>query len=274
MKKIVVATDFSAAATNAAEYAADMANAVKADIILLYVYQPTAIFGELQIPESDEVAIREAAGAISHLRDTLTARAQADVLVETEIRAGDFFTQLKNVCDSVQPYTVIMGSQGKTAAERLILGGHAEYTTRYLQWPVITVPEGVAFCSIKKIGLACDFDKVIDATPVDEIKLLVNDFNAELHVINTGKKKVFRPATVFGSGMLQEMLHELHPSYHIITSENTDDGIMDFTEKNAIDLLIVLPKRHGFLNRLLHRSHTKQLVLHSHVPVMALHPHQ
>jgi nucleotide-binding universal stress UspA family protein len=273
MKKIIVATDFSAAATNAAEYATDMALAVKAGIVLLYVYLPPANFSEVPIPNSDDAIMREAEEELCLLRDKLTARTQANVLVETEIREGAFFTELKNVCDSIKPYTVVMGSQGTTGAERLFLGSHADYATRHLEWPVITVPEGIAFSSIKKIGLACDFDKVIEATPVDEIKLLVNDFKAELQVVNTGKRKVFNPEVVFGSGMLQEMLYELKPGYHIITSENTDDGIMDFAEKNDIDLLIVLPKRHGFLDRLFHKSHAKQLVLHSHVPVMALHPH-
>jgi len=46
---------------------------------------------------------------------------------------------------------------------------------------------------------------------------------------------------------------------------------MDFEEKNKIDLLIVLPRRHNLLGSIFHKSHTKQLVLHSHVPVMALH---
>jgi nucleotide-binding universal stress UspA family protein len=271
MKKIIVATDFSAAATNAAEYATDMAKAVKAGIILLYVYLPPANFSEVPIPENSETAIKEAQKALDELKDKLTGRTQAEVLVETAIREGAFFTELKMVCDSIKPYTVVMGSQGTTSAERLFLGSHADYTTRHLEWPVITVPDGVGFSSIKKIGLACDFDKVIDVTPVDEIKLLVNDFKAELHVVNTGKRKVYNPDIVFESGMLQEMLLELKPGYHIITSENTDDGIMDFAEKNGIDLLIVLPRRHGFLDRLFHKSHTRQLVLHSHVPVMALH---
>jgi nucleotide-binding universal stress UspA family protein len=50
-----------------------------------------------------------------------------------------------------------------------------------------------------------------------------------------------------------------------------DKGIIDFAEGNELDMLIVLPKRHGLIDSLMHRSHTKQLVLHSHVPVMALH---
>ena len=62
----------------------------------------------------------------------------------------------------------------------------------------------------------------------------------------------------------------LKPSYHFITNDNTDEGIMDFAEKNSIDLLLVLPKRHSLLDKLISKSHTRQLVLHSHVPVMAI----
>ena len=67
------------------------------------------------------------------------------------------------------------------------------------------------------------------------------------------------------------MLVSLKPNYHFITDKDTDEGIIDFAEKNHIDLLIVLPKRHGLLDKLIYKSHTKQLVMHSHVPVMALH---
>ncbi|MGZ8518360.1 MAG: universal stress protein, partial [Chitinophagaceae bacterium] len=110
-----------------------------------------------------------------------------------------------------------------------------------------------------------------DTIPVNEVKTLVEDFSAELHILNTGKKKEFEPELVFESGMLQEMLGSLKPEYHFITSDNTDDAILDFAEKNKIDLLVVLPKRHGLFDRLVHKSHTSKFVLHSHVPVMALH---
>ena len=164
-----------------------------------------------------------------------------------------------------------MGSQGTTAAERLFFGGHTVYAMKHLMWPLITVPPGATFSSVKKIGLACDFDKVVDTIPIDEIKMLVNDFNAELHVLNTGKKEVFDPEIVFESGMLQEMLRPSKTHCNFIINPDTDEGILDFVEKNNIDLLIVLPKRHGLLDKLIHKSHTKQLVLRSHVPVMAFH---
>jgi hypothetical protein len=52
----------------------------------------------------------------------------------------------------------------------------------------------------------------------------------------------------------------LEPRYHFITNDNTDEGILNFAEKMSIDLLIVLPKRHGFADKLVHASHTKRFV--------------
>ncbi|MBK9486552.1 MAG: universal stress protein [Chitinophagaceae bacterium] len=101
--------------------------------------------------------------------------------------------------------------------------------------------------------------------------MLVHDFNAELHILNIGKKEVFDADIVFESGLMQEMTLALKPTFHFIDNENTDEGIMDFAEKNQIDLLIVLPHHHNLLTGIFHKSHTKQLVLHSHVPVISIH---
>ena len=44
MKTIIVPTDYSPAATNAVNYAADMALAIKADLLLVHIYQlPVAV---------------------------------------------------------------------------------------------------------------------------------------------------------------------------------------------------------------------------------------
>lgn len=258
MKTILVATDFSSSALNAANYAADMALAINTDILLLHV--------------SEEDIVENAEKNISELKEQLTRKTGGKVNIKTKVSMGTFFHQaLKTICKRIKPYAVVMGSQGRTSSERLLFGSESVYAMRYLMWPLITVPSGATFSYIKKIALACDFDKVVGTIPIDEIKMLVNDFNAELHILNTGKKEIFNPEVVFESVLVMEMLADLKPNCHFITSRNTDEGIMNFAEKNYIDLLVVLPKRHGLLKKMIYRSHTQQLVLHSHVPVMALH---
>ena len=271
MKTIVVATDFSPAAANAVNYAAEMALTINADILLLHVYQIPLGYLEVPIAAGLEEIRIGAEQQINELKEQLTRKTTNKLHIETEVRMGSFFTELKDVCKGVNPYVVVIGSQGTTGAEHLFFGSNTVYTIKHLAWPVVTVPNGLIFSSIKKIGLACDFEKVVDTIPVNEIKMLVNDFKAELHILNTGSDKEFKPEVVFESGLLQEMLWALRPNYHFITNENTDQGIIDFAEKNHIDLLIVFPKRHSLIEKIMHRSHTKQLVLHSYVPVMALH---
>jgi nucleotide-binding universal stress UspA family protein len=271
MKKLLVATDFSAAALNAAEYAADMALATNAELMLLHVYQVPVSYTELPVTTIDVDFLERAQKSMKELRDQLYNRMEAKVMMDTELRMGYFFEELNKVCEMIDPYAVIMGTQGKTAAENLFFGGHAVHAMKHLTWPLITVPPGAKFAGINKIGLACDFANVVDTMPAEEIKKLVSDFKAELHVLNTGKSSEYNPEEVQQAGLLQEMLDNIKPVYDFLSSDDTDQAIIDFAAKNHIDLLIVVPKRHGLMDRFLHKSHTKQFVLHSTVPVMALH---
>jgi nucleotide-binding universal stress UspA family protein len=271
MKTILVATDFSPAATNAANYAADMALAINATVVLLHVYQMPVIYLEVPVAYTEEEMRQDAQKNINRLKGELLLKRGAKLKIETEIRLGEFFPVLKSICCKIEPYAVVMGSQGSTAAERILFGGHTIYAMKHLDWPLITVPMNASFSAIKKIGLACDFEKVLDTTPIEEIKILLKDFSAELHVLNTDKQTSFNPDIVFQSGILEEMLAPMIPQYHFISNDQIDEGIMDFAEKNQIDLLIVLPKKHSFFDQLIHKSHSKQLVLHSHLPVMAIH---
>lgn len=271
MKTIIVTTDFSTAANNAVNYAADMALFIHAKLLLLHVVQTPIGYSDLPILVSLEDMMRSSEKDMTDLKEEVKRRTNEKIFIETEVGMGGFFEELKNVCERVKPYAVVMGSQGKTAAEQVMFGTHAVHAVKHLTWPVITVPPGVSFTAVKKIGLASDLTKVVETTPIEEIKTLVCDFNAELHILNTGNKEVFDADIVFESGLMQEMTMSLNPTFHFINDADTDQGILDFTEKNQIDLLIVLPRRHNLLNSIFHKSHTKQWVLHSQIPVIALH---
>jgi nucleotide-binding universal stress UspA family protein len=271
MKKIIATTDFSLVANNAVHYAADMAIAINAGLLLLHVVQTPIGYSDLPIALSLEDMMRTAENDMLNLKQETMERTKGKINIETEVGMGVFFDELQNVCERIKPYAVVMGSQGKSAAEHLFFGAHAVHAVKHLKWPVITVPPDGSFSAVKKIALASDLTSVIETTPFEEIKMLLHDFNAELHILNTGKKEVFDADIIFESGMIQEMTMALNPKFHFINNEDTDEGIMNFVEKNDIDLLIVLPKRRNIIDSLFHKSHTKKLVLHSHIPVMVMH---
>ena len=271
MKTIIATTDFSPAADNAALYAAKMAAALHAKLLLLHVYQLPVAYMEVPLIMTEEEMVKVTQERLTNLKEELAVRTDFKITIETEVKTGIFFSELKTFCEEINPYSIVMGSQGTTAAERLFFGSHTIHAMKHLSWPLITVPPGMKFTAIKKIGLACDFENVKETIPVEEIKLLIKDLNAELHILNTGNQKAYNPNLVFESGLLQETMSSLQPIFHFTSNPDVDEGIIDFSERNHIDMLLVFPKHHGFIDRITHKSHSKQLILHSYIPVMVFH---
>lgn len=270
MKKILVATDFSKAASNAAMYATELAMGLKANLLLLHVYQIPTTYSELPITVNADEMADSAEEEILKLKNVLQHKNLENIVIETRITEGVFYQALTTVCEEINPYLVIIGTQGTASAERLLFGSDAVYTMKHLEWPIIGVPMDYTFKPIRQIGFACDLHQVEDI-PVEKMKSFLDEFSAEFHVLNTSKMETHtldlenRPTVLF------EKLSELKPEYHFILDDDVDEGTLNFAQKSGFDLLIVLPKKHNLIADLLFKGHTGEFVLHSHIPVMALH---
>lgn len=274
MKTILICTDFSAASVNAAIYGAQLAEALGGSALLFHSNTPQESFNQSPVVEQAEAAVASANMQLQDISRQMSAATSGILEIDTRLEIGAFFEELYDVCAEVNPYVVVMGSQGTTDAERFLLGSNSVHAMKTLNWPLLTVPIGAGYKQIERIGLASDFDNVVDTLPLDRVKRIVTNFNASLHIINVGKNNELSPQTIFETGLMQEMLNSLNPQYHFITRANVQDGIMDFTESNNIDLLLVFPKEYGFLEELFHKSMAKQLVLNCKVPIVVLRPQE
>jgi nucleotide-binding universal stress UspA family protein len=179
---------------------------------------------------------------------------------------------LNNICEEIKPDLVVMGLTGKTRLTKLIVGSNTIQAVHDLTYPVLVVPPQATFIPIRKIGFACDYKKVKETTPVNLLQKFVRDFNAELHVMNIDfENKYFGPESVQENIQLYEMLEDYKPEYHNIESEDITLGINHFAEKTKIDWMVVIPKKHNLLHRIFGRSHTQDLIYHTHIPVLCIH---
>ena len=270
MKTILVTTDFSEASMNAALYATQMASDLGTSIKLLHVNIPVESFNQSPVVLKTEKSINSAEGRLEAIKENMEAHSNGKVEIQEELRIGEFFTEMYNYCEQINPYIVIMGSQGSTAAERFLLGSNSIHAMRNLPYPLLTVPPGCIYTPIKRIALASNFTDGI-SIPINLIKMFQTDFKASLDVIHVGKIKDTIPEEESKSEVIQEELNELNAEYHSITLDNIEEGILNFTQTNKVDILIVIPKQYGFFEQLFHKSISKQIILNSKVPVMALH---
>jgi len=273
MKTIIVPTDFSPVAENAMWFATDMARHINASILLLHVYQVPVTVSEVPMVmiNADELKA-ETEQNLQELKAMVDKATMGSVPIFIQSRLGSVGTELEDVCSTIHPFAVVMGTHGGSRAESMVFGSNSLTAIRRLHVPVMVIPPGSAFRPIQKIGLACDLKKVEATTPQKEIKAIVKEFGAELHVLNVDCHfEHFAPAGREQTAVLHNMLEELHPHYHFIYRDNIEASLDDFAQRNELDFLIVIPKKHAFPEGLFHRSCSKKLASHAHVPVMAIH---
>lgn len=274
MRTVIVPTDFSPAAINAANYAADMALQINGEILLLHVYQlPLAITDTPIILVSVEELKETAEKKLASLKEQLTHITSGKLKIETEARLGIISDELESACSTIQPFAVVMGTTGHSAVERALFGSNTLQVIRHITSPVICVPKGKEYGNgIRKIGMACDLKEIIETTPIPVIRDFVSVFNGELHVLNVSTEhRNIKPEETKEFELLKTALSDLNPQFHFIADKDIEDGINRFAETNNLDLIITIPKKHRLLDKIFHKSSSRQLVNESHVPVMCVH---
>jgi len=273
MKTIIVPTDFSSISNNAMDYAAGLAKQTGSSLLLFHAYQvPVSMTDVPIVLVSVEELQKNAETKMADVKRSLEQTTQGSVKIYAETKLGDTVDELEDLCRRIKPFAVVMGTKGATGLERVFFGSTTLTTIKHLSWPVIVVPPDKKYSAIKKIGFACDFREVVETTPAHFIRDFVKEFNAEIHVLNVDSKNAhFKPGTPEQSALLHTMLEDLNPKYDFIEDENIEAGIEKFAEKNNLDLIITIPKKHKLLEGLFRKSHTKDLVFHSHLPIMCVH---
>lgn len=273
MKTIVVPTDFSPIADNAVRYGLDMAKAMNSSLLLVNVYQLPISFSEVPLVTISIDEIKKISQEkLKELKEELE-RIDDKTKIYTESRLGDVADEIQQINNELHPQAVVMGTRGVSGVGRFFLGSNTMDVISKVAVPVFVIPPGVRFVAFRKVALATDFNNVIENTPVAPIREWVNFFNADLHVVNVDyERRQFTSYTPEESLHLDTLLSDLHPVYDYIENKHTDEGLLEYVEKKNMDLLILIPKKQGMLEKILEKSTTRELIQQAHLPLMCVHP--
>jgi nucleotide-binding universal stress UspA family protein len=276
MKIILVPTDFSEVAKNAANYAIQLAKQLNAQKIVLYnAYQAPVVteptMPVVQMIDMDTLKNISEEG-LQHFKLSVAAECPENIELETLSEFAILSGNIEDICERTGAEVIVMGTTGGNKLEEIFIGSTAISVLHHTKVPVIIIPPGAKFSEINEIVLACDFSKVAETTPMGPITKILDETQAKLLVLNIDhNEKHFDPDTPYEAFTLNEMLKKYKPEYHFLEDSDFIHGINDFVEKYKVDMIITIPKKHGLFEGLFRRSHTKQLAFHSHVPLMCIH---
>jgi len=271
MKTIIVPTGFTAASSNAVQFAVDMAVQIQSAVLLLHVYQLPVAISELPVSfETIDQVKQTAEDRLAALKKEIEATAPPGVVITTEARPGNIADELHLLCNAIHPFAVVMACSRAGKLERILFGSASLSAIHHLEVPVVLVPPEAKFQPVKRIGLAYDFDHYVDAPP-QEIRAIVREFNAELHVLNVHQSAGHINENRLHTFLLHKTIADLHPQYHVIDRKNVEEGLKELVQQYQIDIMIIIPRRHPLLQAMFRTSHSDQMALQTNIPLMAIH---
>ncbi len=269
MNTVIIPTDFSPLADTAMQYGAALAQLVHADVLLVNVYTIPATMNDMPAMVISAEELKKAADdGLERCRQTLQTTFP-DLQIRTESRLGDDVDELENAYKEHNTYAIVLGTRHVSGVEEILFGDNTITTMRHLKCPIISVSENTAFNPPKTIALATDLLN-IDKFPVERITSFLKPLNIALHIVHVAEGPVLEQDKEEAAAQITNKLNTLQPTYSLIKDEDLVHGLQQYVQQHNIDLLMLIPHEHNFIERLLFRLHTKNIVTHMPIPVVSI----
>ena len=260
MQTVIVPVDFSDTSLNAARYAVQLLTGhYGVNMILHHVY------------ENDNEATKTQQ-KLEDLKSTLLK--SGIVKIETKAEKGaDFIVELDKLARHQEADLIIMGITGRSPIGQTFIGSNTLKMVNEKVCPVLIIPGDARYKDVQNVLLTSDFKDVENATPTVPIKKILKTFRPHLSVLNVDSEHYVAITEEYQAEKekLQAMFAEFNPDFYFLGLQDVDEAINQFSKDKNIDMVIIVHKGQNLYSKLFVKSHTKQLVYHTNIPVLAIH---
>lgn len=276
--KILVPIDFSDCSNNAFRYAMRVADQINGTIELLHVIYPGAPI--LDQPISTEIFLEERIKAArASLRKT-----EEEIMTQTlvhlkntpsivaDIEVGGPVRTIVDISKRDDVSLIIMGTRGHHDLLERTVGSVAFGTVRGAECPVMIIPENADYDPEMVIAYATDF-RESDPFEIWRVADLFESFKPTIRCLHLDSEKGSKKGSLSMEKLeafFSKKAPELQIAFHEISSQNFKEDLHAFTEIYGVNCLVMYRPHRNFFERIFHNSLTKEMVLHTKVPLMIL----
>lgn len=156
VSKILCPVDFSAGSRQAMHWAIKLAGESGAELVLLHAWQLPVAIGDFAFAPNVAVDV-EAAARECMDKELADARSLGATRVSAKLVSGAPWIKIVDELADRSFDLVVMGTHGRTAIKRFLLGSVAEKVVRHAPCPVLTVRPDVEARSFQSILVPVDF---------------------------------------------------------------------------------------------------------------------
>lgn len=275
MKKILFPTDFSEVSKNAFIYALKLADAIDAEIITLHVYElDSPAFLDVSIYLQDIYEYEELSDfenykdEIPVLRSIAEANNLAHIKMSNILIQGYLVSEVVKLSKKENIDFIVMGTKGVTHLREVFLGTMATKIMNECNATVLAIPEKCSYAPIEKILFNTRYH-MGDIEPLKKVVALANVFRSHVDCLN-----VKPPHTVYNDDFevdFKNVFKGENIAFHSVLSNDIEGEILNFIEKNNVNMVAIHERHRGFFEKLFQVSLSKKLTFHINIPILSVH---
>ena len=267
MKNVLLLTDFSNTARNAALYALKMFKDDAVTFCLLNAYDLEFNGSPYVIHVKEEMAFESEKGLKQEI--TLLKRVFPEADVKVLSGFGSLIDVVHNYINDNHPDLIILGCRGESALENFLLGSNAYEVIKNIKAPILVVPKSVQFKKPEKIVFATDLKDIEKDEVMNPVRDIVDRFRSALMFVNVLDDEYVN--RLDAENKIATHFPNIDLSFNFIEGEDVSKSINKFMDDNDAEIVAMVRHDVGLFDRVFHPSITKQMVLHPEHPMLILH---
>ena len=273
MKTIICPTDFSRHSNNAVRYAIDLAQKVKAAVILQHVYEIPVVYSDMavatyQITETEVRSMVEK--KLAALQKRLKA-AYPKVSITTALASGLASDRIIKLAKEQKADLIVMSSTSTSALERALIGSNTARVINSAPCQLLIVPPSSKFKEIKKIVYTTDL-KEKNLKDAEKMSGFAKLFKANITFLYIDTKLLASDDKTIENmtRKVRQNINYPNISGYVCNDADVASGIRFFLKKHPASMLCMITHHRGLLEGIWNRSVTKKVAAHLSLPLLVL----
>ena len=276
MKNILLPTDFSNNAWNAICYALEFFKTEKCEFQILHTYTPTFYRMDYLMGGPTFSAIPDKgvdiaqAGLDKTLVDIKLKFNNPKHTFKTLSAFNTLTNEILELSETKDFDLIVMGTQGATGAKEIFLGTNTVHVIRKSKIPILVVPVGYEFKEINSIIFPTDYEQLYQDKDLKLLINLLNTHNAKLTILHVKEEYDLVDEQKVNKKALMDYFKNINPDFVEERGKLMPEAIRTYIEEHQSGLLVMMSRKHSFLERLTVKSNVDFIGYHTTIPFLVI----
>jgi nucleotide-binding universal stress UspA family protein len=276
MRKILIPTDFSENSINALKYALELFKYDFSEFFIMHAYQDDiyadkALMAKETMSEVTKIisgrSKLQLEDILKQIHDTSPNPRHTYNIVSSNSMLID---EADKIVDGENIDIIVMGTRGKTNDRKLTFGSHTLQVLRYVQCPVLAIPENYKHIQPRRILFPTDYMIPYKRRELKLLCEMASPYRAMIDMLYISKSEKLSLRQENNLNFIKELLRKNKINFKTVNDKSKTNAIYTYIKENNIDMLVMVNTRHSFLENILFQSTIDKISLYIDIPFLAL----